>query len=126
MIQNRVIAEFRIELDRAKQPGYVSRYDDDYDDDIDAATLLPPEEKRPTAPQMPPGTHLQPAQLQPPAPHILPAPQSAPGPTTSSGSVGGPHFLNPAAREGKEAKEAAHEAEDKSKPDRGDFGAGIF
>lgn len=31
LIQERVIAEFRHELDRAKQPGYVSRYDDDYD-----------------------------------------------------------------------------------------------
>ena len=38
MIQSRVIAEFRAEQERAKQPGYVSRYDDDYDDDIDAAT----------------------------------------------------------------------------------------
>jgi stage V sporulation protein G len=28
MIQERVIGEFRQELDRAKQPGYVSRYDD--------------------------------------------------------------------------------------------------
>jgi stage V sporulation protein G len=28
MIQERVIGEFRLELERAKQPGYVSRYDD--------------------------------------------------------------------------------------------------
>jgi stage V sporulation protein G len=32
MIQNRVISEFKAELDRAQQPGYVSRYDDDYED----------------------------------------------------------------------------------------------
>src|SRR4029077_15370173 len=33
MIQDRVIREFREELERAKQPGYVSRYDDfDVDD----------------------------------------------------------------------------------------------
>lgn len=32
LIQQRVIAEFHHELDRAKQPGYVSRYDDDYEE----------------------------------------------------------------------------------------------
>ncbi|MCA9105862.1 MAG: SpoVG family protein [Planctomycetales bacterium] len=37
MIQSRVIADYREEQERAKQPGYVSRYDDyfDYDDDFD-------------------------------------------------------------------------------------------
>ena len=39
-IQNRVISEYRAELDRSQQPGYVSRYDDDYDDDIDPASLI--------------------------------------------------------------------------------------
>lgn len=34
MIQKRVIAEFEAELERAAQPGYVSRYDDDYDVDF--------------------------------------------------------------------------------------------
>ena len=33
MIQNRVIAEFHTEMERAKQPGYTSRYDEDYDFD---------------------------------------------------------------------------------------------
>lgn len=33
MIQNRVIEEFEKELDLAKEPGYVSRYDDDYGQD---------------------------------------------------------------------------------------------
>ncbi len=32
MIQQRVISEYRAEQDRAKQPGYVSRYDDDYEE----------------------------------------------------------------------------------------------
>lgn len=32
-IQERVIAEYRRELELAKQPGYVSRYEDDYDTD---------------------------------------------------------------------------------------------
>jgi stage V sporulation protein G len=34
MIQQRVIADYRRELELAKQPGYVSRYDDDYDEDF--------------------------------------------------------------------------------------------
>lgn len=39
-IQQRVIAEFQMELERAKQPGYESRYDDDYDyDDVEPATI---------------------------------------------------------------------------------------
>src|SRR5438067_451904 len=33
MIQNRVIAEYQAERERAKLPGYVSRYDDDFEDD---------------------------------------------------------------------------------------------
>src|SRR3954469_12497708 len=78
MIQSRVIAEYRTELERAKQPGYVSRYDEDYDDDVDAASYVP-EAERPAAPApaaMPPGVHAQPPQSQPPAPHILPTPAS--------------------------------------------------
>jgi stage V sporulation protein G len=33
MIQSKVIQEFQLELERAKQPGYVSRYDDEYPGD---------------------------------------------------------------------------------------------
>src|SRR5262245_54955492 len=68
IMQNRVIAEYRTELERAKQPGYVSRYDDDYDDDVDAATLAQQE------PRQTPSTQVQPAQPHPPAPHISTAP----------------------------------------------------
>jgi stage V sporulation protein G len=120
MIQTRVIAEFRTEQERAKQPGYVSRYDDDYDDDIDAATYAPSEESfRGTPPaSLPPGSHAQPPQAQPPPPHILPG--AAPGGTPSTG---GPHFTSPPPRE------SAHEAKldmPKKQPPRGEFGAGIF
>src|SRR5438874_9205185 len=65
MIQSRVIAEFRTELDRAKQPGYVSRYEDDYDDDVDTSTYATADEahRGPPAPAaMPPATQIQPAQ----------------------------------------------------------------
>src|SRR5436190_14112976 len=67
MIQNRVIAEFRGELDRSKQPGYVSRYDDDYDDDIDTSTYTAADD----AHRGPPAPTAMP-QIQPP--QSLPAP----------------------------------------------------
>lgn len=35
MIQNAVLAEFEAELQRAAQPGYRSRYDDEFDDDVE-------------------------------------------------------------------------------------------
>jgi stage V sporulation protein G len=124
MIQNRVIAEFRTELERAKQPGYVSKYDDDYDDDIDAATLIRDEPRsggRPAAPPLPSGSQIQPAQPHLPPPHMLPA--AAP-PAIGPTSTGGPHFTTPPPQR-EEVKESS-EGPAKNKPPRGDFGAGIF
>ena len=42
-IQQSVVSEYLLELERIKQPGYVSRYDDSYDagDDIGESTLGP-------------------------------------------------------------------------------------
>lgn len=156
MIQNRVILEYRTELDRAKQPGYVSKYDDDYDDDVDAASLLPQEPSRPaaqpadrvtaqpadrvTAPALPAGTHVQPAQTQPPAPHIAPAAQPAGGaPPAGPSSTGGPHFgqapsQRETSRESAKQESAPRETPRAPEPPsnqqkskpKGDFGAGIF
>ena len=44
MIQSRVIEEFGKEIDLSKKPGYVSRYDDEYDSD-----WKPPENKKTVA-----------------------------------------------------------------------------
>jgi stage V sporulation protein G len=135
MIQNRVIAEFRTEQERAKQPGYVSRYDDDYDDDVDPQQLAPLDERRaPAAPAhaAPPAgmqvqpAQIQPAQSQPPPPHILPKEQPAAdrsGGQEATPSQGGPHFTNPAPQSETAKESPAVSA--KGKP-RGDFGAGIF
>ena len=122
MIQSRVIAEYRTERERAMQPGYVSRYEDDYDDDVDTASLLPQDEPRERGAPMPSGMQAQPAQLQPPAPHMLPAPVAPQGPGPIS--TGGPHFLQPppAREEVKEDKQAGG----RSKPERGDFRSGVF
>jgi stage V sporulation protein G len=66
MIQNRVISEFRNELDRAKQPGYVSRYDDDYED-------AGPEDLRESG--LPPKQRVDEAAHGQPTPHTQHAPQ---------------------------------------------------
>lgn len=67
MIQTRVIAEYQNELQRAKEPGYSSRYDDDYgEDDFDAEFLEEPSEPAAT-------TQIQPAETTPPPPHRPPA-----------------------------------------------------
>jgi stage V sporulation protein G len=59
MIQERVISEYRAEQDRAKEPGYVSRYDDFYEVDL-------PER---TQGKMPERTHIEPAASEPRPPH---------------------------------------------------------
>jgi stage V sporulation protein G len=91
-IQEKVIAEFLLEQERAKLPGYVSRYDDvDYDDD--AGNVY---RQRPGAPhyplKAPAETTLQPPQQSiddptsdiprssPQRPSIIPAPHNPPNP----------------------------------------------
>lgn len=132
-IQNRVIAEFRGELERSQQPGYVSRYDEDYDDDIDAATLIAHQRRAaaatPPAP-LPSGSHLEGAETSVPAPHILPTPALTPPPEAQrphSGAVPPPHTPP---REGQpresQTHEQPHEASAPPPKKNGDFGAGIF
>ncbi len=107
MIQNRVIHEYRTEIERAKQPGYVSRYDDDSDDDGDPASLdssaarseTPPPVSPAAPPPMPPGAQLQPPATEPRPPHVPPS-QSGEG--TARNQTG------------------------KQQKRNGDFGAGIF
>ena len=51
MIQNRVVLELERELERAAEPGYASRYDDDYFDDDPGPLASPPPESESVAPQ---------------------------------------------------------------------------
>jgi len=60
MIQERVIREFRLEMDRSKLPGYKSTYDD-YDQE-DAVACKEPAGVRDK-------TQVQPAEVQPRSPH---------------------------------------------------------
>ncbi len=73
MIQNHVIREFLVEQQRATQPDYVSRYDDDYDDGFETADL-PLDEERELAQKrvIAPHTHVEPAEREPRPPHHPP------------------------------------------------------
>lgn len=120
MIQNRVISEFRTELERSRQPGYVSRYEDDYDDDVDVTTYAAEEAHQ--GPPPPVITHQEPAEPSLPAPHILPPSSGSSGGVPSSG---GPHFTQAPQREASKEMRETRDAS-KKQPPRGEFGAGIF
>lgn len=68
MIQDRVIADFRTELDCAKQPGYESRYDDYYED---AGEIFTPAMET-TSPSME-TKRVQQAEAEPRPPHRTPS-----------------------------------------------------
>jgi stage V sporulation protein G len=69
LIQNSVIREYTMELERAKQPGYKSRYDDEY-----LETTVPTQPTMPTTPTVP---------------------LDEPLPTEETAIVPKPHFMEP-------------------------------
>jgi stage V sporulation protein G len=82
MIQQRVVAEYRAELERAKEPGYVSRYDDVFGDELDDFDVFD-ELERPAGPRGEVTTQIQPAEPTPPPPHQPPARSSASKPAAA-------------------------------------------
>lgn len=122
MIQSRVIAEFRNELDRSQQPGYVSRYDDDYED-------AGPEEIHEGAPP-------KVSQRVDDHPHAHPAPHAPHASQPQQRDHQGPH-RPPAQSRAHQAPQtqaapqpqppaSAPPPPPPAKPQKGDFGAGIF
>jgi stage V sporulation protein G len=74
-IQEKVIAAYREELELSKQPGYVSRYDDEYEGDAGPAELA-----EPRSPAQETGyqrTDPAASSSEPPPPHVK-APSSQP------------------------------------------------
>jgi len=108
MIQERVIAEYRGELELAQKPGYTSRYEDEYDDDLTAVQLLNDEE-----PQQKPD---QPAAETRPDQPIERTDQQS-----STAEQRGPH--RPPTRAGAERKAGTPHSKDRQNRS---FGAGIF
>jgi stage V sporulation protein G len=75
MIQERVIKEFQVELERAKLPGYVSSYDDfDHEDAAVAGSGSRKDAAR--ARPFNGQTHVEPAEPQPRGPHKAPVHQT--------------------------------------------------
>jgi len=72
VIQGRVIDEFRTEQQRAQKPGYVSRYDDDFDDVIVDGIPEPP--KSDTTAK---SSHIDPGSSGPRPPHKSPSRRQA-------------------------------------------------
>jgi stage V sporulation protein G len=96
MIQDRVIRDFKLEMDRAKLPGYQSTYDEyDHEDAVAPAAVA----SRPMTREK---TQVQPAETQPPKPHKVPVSQPA--------DHGTPHSA----------------VQQSQISNRGSFGAGIF
>jgi hypothetical protein len=66
MIQEKVVAEYRREQERAQQPGYVSRYDD-FDVEVDLVDDEPISPRPPEA--KPERTRIEPGEQHPRPPH---------------------------------------------------------
>ena len=71
MIQERVVAAYYEERDQAKLPGYASKYDDIYDDDVQVTKEQPAASRQSleTAASPDQQLHVDPPTTQPPAPH---------------------------------------------------------
>jgi stage V sporulation protein G len=125
LIQNRVIAEYRAELDRAEQPGYVSRYDEDYED-------AGPEELN--EPVVTPVRQRIDQEASTPAPHTQSAPkpvdepQRQREPQSQQREPHGPHRTPPPQQRSQTGNPPAPATPrvPPQKPGKGGFGAGVF
>lgn len=113
MIQSRVIDEYQLELERAKRPGYVSRYDDYDGGDFSEADIITT--RRFDAAQEAPTQNRphHPPQVDPATTRVAP-PHGPMGERASGSGTGGPNFDDQHHRESGGGKEP------------GGFGAGIF
>jgi stage V sporulation protein G len=116
MIQQRVVSEFREELIRAKQEGYVSRYDEyDYDGgEFDDAAPSPPRESRPMRTGDRIHVHEGP-QRTPAGPHTAPSNQPAMQPASQPAAQPAMNPAPPPPMRQNHGETAAN-----------NFGAGIF
>lgn len=142
MIQSKVIATFLEEQELAKQPGYVSRYDD-FDGDYDLSEMgepVPPARASETSPTVLPSTPTPPETRKDPVGKVPPPPSpSKSPPTKGSGSTApGNAGQGPPAPHKKQDDKQAGQTPGGDKPGsskaptpwrnkpKDDFGAGIF
>jgi stage V sporulation protein G len=72
MIQQRVITEYQQELELAQQPGYVPRYNDDYEEELGSDDTPADASRGDDRPQTPASRQVEPAASEPRAPHKSP------------------------------------------------------
>lgn len=82
MIQKRVVADYQKERELSRQPGYVSRYEDEFDDDftppVESLAPAPPESVPPDpAPKKREHTTVEPAASEPRPPHTAAGSEAA-------------------------------------------------
>jgi stage V sporulation protein G len=119
MIQDRVIREFREEQERAKLPGYVSRYDDfDIDDVPPQRHSRGPSRGHPTTSYVRPGSERSPH-----VPLAQPTPRAANKPAKPQRSLSAGQTSHDGSADGKPPSGDSSPA---VKPDSDNFGAGIF
>jgi hypothetical protein len=116
LIQHAVIREYRLELERAEQPGYVSRYDEEYVEYIPHSVSTPSIIPRP---------HMlkEPTQ-EPPRESVAIRPESAASPSefNKDSASENPASENPASEN--PASETPADPSPESREE--DFGSGIF
>lgn len=112
VIQDRVISAYRQEVELAKQPGYVSRYDEDYEDEFSSGDFTEPGAPQGTPVQQPGGTAAPPASAE-----VI----QRTDPQPPSGGLRPPHAAGPAA----EHRETHGTPQDTAQRKPG-FGAGIL
>jgi stage V sporulation protein G len=130
MIQERVVREFLEERQRAKQPGYVSRYDDfDVDDLVPARHSRQPDRSHPTTNYRSGGDRSGQTQVaeRAPRPQSKPIKQPTPQPTPSSPAPGlGGSQGRSSSDDHVGDVQSVEGAPPSFKPKTDDFGAGIF
>ena len=84
LIQNAVIEEFHAELNRCEQPGYRSRYDDDFGyEDVEPSDVAEPSAK----PKPKPKSKVK-AEGSPPRPHFIDRPKQQPAASKDDDNLG--------------------------------------
>ena len=123
MIQTRVIAEYRSEIERAQHPDYVSRYDDDYEDAGDVEFYDDPPIPTPRSGGI--GSIPPPPKTASSSQNVKPQGGGGSSPTRTEGSASAglapPHFLSK-----EESIGPADEIPPGRRSPRSEFGAGIW
>ena len=125
MIQQAVIREFEAELARSDQPGYRSRYDDEFDDLVRPGETPSPSTPTPPTPEMTPTPASRDADSD--SGSASPAASAPDGPKAAPKR---PHFLDrtrgPSETRPEPTRSAGPSADDERPSPDDQFGAGIF